>query len=210
MKGLRESNDMTTDPEQMLREARGGAAAAVGRLLELYRRYLTLLARVQIGQRLQGKVDAADLVQETFLDAHRNFATFRGGTEGEFVAWLRHILAANLADLLRRYLGSKGRDVRLEREIRDAIDQSSVLLDRGLIASQSSPSEQAARREQAVLLADALGELPDAYREVIVLRHLEGLTFPDVARRMERSLDSVEKLWMRALVQLRKIMGAAT
>jgi RNA polymerase sigma-70 factor (ECF subfamily) len=198
---------MTTAPEQLLQEARAGDAAAVGRLLELYGRYLTLLARVQIGQRLQGKVDAADLVQDTFLDAHRNIARFRGTTEAELVCWLRQILAAKLADLLRRYFGTKGRDVRLEREIREAIDQSSVLLDRGLIAAQSSPSQQAANREQAVLLADALGELPDNYREVIVLRHLEGLTFPDVALRMERSVDSVEKLWMRALVQLRQIMG---
>jgi RNA polymerase sigma-70 factor (ECF subfamily) len=197
-------------PEDLFQEARGGDPAAVGRLFELYRRYLTLLARVQIGQRLQGKVDPADLVQDTFLDAHRGFARFRGTTEAELVAWLRQILAANLADLLRHYLGTKGRDVRLEREIREAIDQSSVLLDRGLIASQSSPSQQAVNREQAVLLADALGELPDNYREVIVLRHLEGLTFPEVARRMERSVDSVEKLWMRALVQLRQIMGAAT
>ena len=176
----------------------------------MYRRYLTLLARVQIGQRLQGKVDAADLVQDTFLDAHRNFARFRGASEGELVGWLRQILAAKLADLLRRYLGTRGRDVRLERGIREAIDQSSVLLDRGLVAHQSSPSQQAARREQAVLLADALGELPDSYREVIVLRHLEGLTFPEVARRMARSVDSVEKLWMRALAQLRQRMQGVT
>jgi RNA polymerase sigma-70 factor, ECF subfamily len=198
---------MTMAPEQLLQEARAGDATAVGRLLELYERYLTLLARLQIGQRLQGKLDPADLVQDTFLDAHRNFARFRGLTEAEFVSWLRQILAAKLADLLRYYLGAKRRDVRLEREIREAIDRSSILLDRGLIAPESSPSQQAAHREQAVLLADALDKLPDNYREVIVLRHLEGLTFPEVARRMERSVDSVEKLWMRALVQLRQIMG---
>ena len=62
-------------------------------------------------------------------------------------------------------------------------------------------------REQSVELADALALLPEAYRDVLVLRHLEGLTFPEVARRMERSVDSVEKLWMRALVQLRQKMG---
>jgi RNA polymerase sigma-70 factor (ECF subfamily) len=201
---------MTADPELLLQEARGGDAATVGRLLELYRRYLTLLARVQIGQRLQGKVDAEDLVQETFLEAHQNFGRFRGTSEPELVRWLRQILAANLADLLRRYLGAQGRDVRLEREIEDAFDRSSVLLDRGLVAQQSSPSQQAARREQAVLLADALEQLPADYREALVLRHLEGLTFPEVARRMGRSLDSVEKLWMRGLAQLRQIMGAAT
>jgi RNA polymerase sigma-70 factor (ECF subfamily) len=197
---------MTLDPEQLLQEVRGGDAATLGRLLEVYRRYLSLLARVQIGRHLQGKVDASDIVQETFLEAHRNFPRFRGSSEGELVRWLRQILATRLADLLRRYLGAQGRDVRLEREIEDAFDRSSVLLDRGLVAPQSSPSQQAARREQGVLLADALGELPDDYREVIVLRHLEGLTFPEIAGRMGRSLDSVEKLWMRGLARLRQVM----
>lgn len=200
---------MTVDPEVLLQEARAGDAATLGRLLELYRRYLALLARVQIGHRLQGKVDASDIVQETFLEAHRNFPRFRGTSEGELVRWLRQILAANLADLLRRYLGARARDVRLEREIEDAFDRSSVLLDRGLVARQSSPSQQAERREQAVILADALDQLPDDYRDVLVLRHLEGLTFPQVAERMGRSLDSVEKLWMRGLARLRQIMGGA-
>jgi RNA polymerase sigma-70 factor (ECF subfamily) len=198
---------MTADPERLLQEARAGDAASLGRLLELYRHYLALLARVQIGQRLQGKADASDLVQETFLDAHRNFSQFQGASEAQLVYWLRQILAAKLADLLRRYLGTQGRDVRLEREIEKALDHSSIALDQALVAQQSSPSQQAARREQAVLLADALGQLPDHYREVIVLRNLEGLTFPEVARRMGRSLDSVEKLWLRALAQLRQVLG---
>jgi len=200
---------MTPDPEHLLQEARAGNTATLGQLLECYRRYLALLARVQIGQRLQGKVDASDLVQETFLEAHRNFPRFQGTSEGQFVGWLRQILATTMADLLRRYLGTQGRDVRLEREIGDAFDRSSLLLGQGLVTGQPSPSQQASRREQAVLLANALGELPDDYREVIVLRHLEGLTFPEVAQRMERSLDSVQKLWMRSLAQLRQIMGAS-
>ena len=201
---------MTADPEHLLLEARAGDVATLGGLLELYRRYLTLLAREQIGQRLQSKVDASDIVQETFLEAHRNFARFRGTGEAEFLAWLRQILAARLADVLRRYLGTQGRNVRLEREIEDAFDHSSVVFERGLEAPQSSPSQQAARAEQAVLLANALTQLPEAYRQVIVLRHLEGLTFPEVARRMGRSLDSVEKLWMRALARLRQLLGGPT
>src|SRR5438105_15042026 len=108
---------MTAEPEHLLRQARAGDAGPLGELLELYRRYLAVLARVQIGQRLQGKVDASDLVQETFLEAHQNFARFRGTSEAELVRWLRQILAGNLADLFRRYLGTQGRDVRLEREI---------------------------------------------------------------------------------------------
>jgi RNA polymerase sigma-70 factor (ECF subfamily) len=197
----------TVAPEQLLNDARSGDAAKLGDLLEVYRRYLALLARLQIGQHLQGKVDAEDIVQETFLEAHRNFPTFRGTSEGEFICWLRRILAGKLADMVRRYLGTQGRDVRLEREIDHGLDRSSVMLGQGLISPQASPSQHAAHREQAVLLADALQELSPDYREVLVLRHLEGMTFPEVAKRMNRSLDSVEKLWMRGLVKLRQAFG---
>jgi RNA polymerase sigma-70 factor (ECF subfamily) len=195
------------DPEALLQAARGGDGAARGRLLELYRNYLLLLARFQIGRRLQGKVEPADLVQETFLEAHRHFERFRGHTEGEFVAWLRQILAGTFANLLRHYLGTRQRDVRRERDLAAELDQSSRLLDAALMAKGSSPSQRAARREQAVLLADALERLPADCREVIVLRHLEGLPFAEVARRMGRSLDVVKKLWPRALARLRDLMG---
>jgi RNA polymerase sigma-70 factor (ECF subfamily) len=198
-----------SDPEALLRQARAGDSAALGQLLELYQNYLLLLARVQIGRRLQSKIDAADLVQETFLEAHRHFAQFRGTTEEELVSWLRHILAANLANLVRRYYGTRRRDIRLERELSAELDQSSRLLDQGLVAERSTPSQQAARREQAVLLADALRRLPDDYREVLILRHLEELSFPELARRLGRSVGSVQKLWVRGLAELRRVLGGS-
>jgi RNA polymerase sigma-70 factor (ECF subfamily) len=197
---------MTPDADQLIQQARTGDAD-LGPLLELYRSYLRLLARVEIGRRLQGKVDASDLVQETFLEAHRNFPRFQGTSEPQLIAWLRQILAAKVANLLRHYLGTQGRDVRLERDLAAEVDNSSRLLGAELMANLSSPSQQAARREQAVLLANALDRLPDDYREVIVLRHLEGLRFPEIAERMGRSLDSVQKLWLRGLTRLRQVFG---
>jgi RNA polymerase sigma-70 factor (ECF subfamily) len=197
------------NPEQMIQEARAGTSTALGPLLDLYRNYLRLLARVEIGRRLQGKLDASDLVQETFLEAHRNFAQFRGTSEPQFVSWLRQILAARVANLLRHYLGTQGRDVRLEQGLAANLDNSSRMLGEDLVAALSSPSQQAVRREQAVLLANALERLPEDYREVIVLRHLEGLSFPEVARRMGRTLDSVQKLWLRGLARLRQVFGEA-
>jgi RNA polymerase sigma-70 factor, ECF subfamily len=194
--------------EALLARARGGDDGALGLLLERYRAYLTLMARLQIGRRLQGKADPADMVQEAFLEAARHFPQFRGATEPELAAWLRQILATCMAHLVRRYYGTQARDVRLERLLEDELDQSSRALDRGLMAEQSTPSQHVSRREQAVLLADALARLPTDYREVIILRHLEGLTFPEVAVRMERTLDSVEKLWVRALPRLRRALGA--
>jgi RNA polymerase sigma-70 factor (ECF subfamily) len=197
------------DCEALLREARAGAEGALGRLLERYRGYLTLLARVQIGRRLQGKADHDDLVQDAYLEASRYFVGFRGDSEHELTTWLRRILATCLAHLVRRYLGTQARDAQLERALEDDLGESSRALDMGLVAEQSTPSQRASRREQAVLLADALNRLPPDYREVLILRHLEELTFPEVAARMRRSLDSVEKLWARALPRLRRAFGEA-
>ena len=191
-------------PEELIEAAVTGDDGAFGRLLARYSNYLTLLARVEVGRRLQGKLDPADLVQETFLEAHRHFPTFRGTTEPEFVGWLRRILAGVLANTVRRYFGTKARDPRLEEELQVGFDQSSCILAGQLISPGSSPSEAAARREQAVLFADALDRLSEEYREVIVLRHLEGLTFTAVGERMGRSVDSVEKIWLRAVAKLRK------
>jgi len=196
-----------SDPQVLIVQAKAGAAGALGSLLDLYRNYLRILASIEIGRRLQGKIDASDLVQETFLEAHRNFPKFRGAEEAQLLNWLRQILAARVANLVRHYFGTQGRDVRLEQELALALDHSSRLLGGQLAAALASPSEQAAQREQAVLLADALGQLGEDYRNVIVLRNLEGLTFPEVARRMNRTQDSVEKLWLRALACLRRTMG---
>jgi RNA polymerase sigma-70 factor (ECF subfamily) len=196
--------------QELLLEAREGNSGRLGELLECYRRYLSILARVQLGQRLQGKLDASDLVQDVFLEAHRHFPQFAGTTEGQFLAWLRQILAATMANLIRRYLGTQGRDIRLERELANELAHSSRVLDGALVAQVSSPSQQASKREQAVLLADALTELPEDYREVVLLRNLHGLSFPEVAERMGRTVDSVEKLWLRALIRLRQKMGTPT
>jgi RNA polymerase sigma-70 factor, ECF subfamily len=198
-----------SSPEELLPRARVGEGQALGKLLEFYRGYLCLLARVQLGRRLQGKVDPADLVQETFLEAHQNWGRFRGTTEAELLRWLRRILATQTADLMRRFLGSRCRDVRLERELASELDRSSQDLDGGLLAKQDSPSQQVVQREQGVLLANTLGLLPPDYREVLILRHLEGLTFPEVAQRMGRTLDAVKSLWTRALGRLRNSLKSA-
>jgi len=188
----------------LLSAARAGDVESLGKLLEVHRSYLLLLARIQIGRRLQGKVDAPDLVQDAFLEAHRNFGRFQGSTGETLLAWLRQILAGQLAHLVRRYCGTLARDVKMERTIEDELSHSSGLLDRGLVDKQESPSNEASRREQALLLADALERLPEDYREVIILRQLEGLSFAEVAGRMSRSVDSVQKLWVRALDRLRR------
>jgi len=196
-------DELGFDPELLLVLAKAGDGQALGRLLERYRNYVGLLVRLQVGRRLRTKVDVEDLLQEISLEIHRKITLFRGGSEREFLTWTRRLIGSILANQVRHYLGTKGRDARLERALVDELDHSSRALNEGLIASQSSPSQQAVRREQAVLLADALNDLPEDYREVIILRQLEGLSFPDVARRTGRTEDSVKNVWLRALARLR-------
>jgi RNA polymerase sigma-70 factor (ECF subfamily) len=197
------------DPEQLLAEARLGKAECLGTLLELYRNYLHLLARMQLDLHLRARASASDVVQETFLDACRDFGQFRGRTEAELLAWLRQILVCNLARLVQQQLRTQKRDRRREVSLDQhlaALDRSSAALEAALRGGQSSPSARAQRRERAALLANQLARLPADYRDVILLRNLEGLPFEEVARRLGRSAGAVRVLWVRALDQLRQLL----
>jgi RNA polymerase sigma-70 factor, ECF subfamily len=196
--------DADLDPQRLLALAKDGDGVALGRLLERYHNYISVLIRIQVGRRLSRKVDAEDLFQEIGLEVHRKIAIFRGSSEREFLTWVRRIIGSILANQIRHFLGTKCRDLRLERGLVEELDRSSLVLSANLVAPESTPSRQAVRREQAVILSDALQELPEDYREVIILRHLEDLSFPDVARRMGRTEDSVKNVWVRALARLRR------
>jgi RNA polymerase sigma-70 factor (ECF subfamily) len=193
------------DPLHLIKRARGGDESALGELLQLYRPYLMLLARLKADRQLQAKLDDSDLVQDTCLSAHRDFADFRGASEPEFTAWLREIMAHVAANWARDHRRQR-RDVRRERQLHYLLDQSSLMLERALVDPDPSPSQSAVRRERAVLLANALDELPDDYREVLVLRELEGKSLDEVAEAMGRTPNAAQKLWARALVQLRRRM----
>jgi RNA polymerase sigma-70 factor (ECF subfamily) len=183
-------------------------AEVLDRLLESYRNYLRLLARTGIGDTLRGKADPSDLVQEALLKAHQSFAQFHGRTEAELAAWLRQILARNLADLVRRYRGTAARQVTRERSLEALLDESSEALGRLLAADEPSPSEAAQRRELSVVLADALADLSTDYRDVLVLRSIEERDWDDVAQRMGRTPGAVRLLWARALKRLRPLIEA--
>jgi RNA polymerase sigma-70 factor (ECF subfamily) len=196
------------DPLQLLVRARGGDEVARGELLQLYRPYLSLLARLKTSRLLQAKLDDSDLVQDTCLSAHRDFAQFRGATEHEFTAWLREIMAHTAANWVRDHRRRR-RDVRLERRMYDVLNESSQMLERAIASPDSSPSQRAERRERAVLLANALSDMSPDYREVLVLRELEGKSLREAAEAMGRTPNAVQKLWARALVQLRRQMQSA-
>jgi RNA polymerase sigma-70 factor (ECF subfamily) len=198
------------DPEHPLAEVQQGRGEHLGTLLELYRNYLHLLARTQIDLHLRGRVSPSDVVQETFLQACRHFRRFRGSSEQELLAWLRRILINCLARVVEKQVKARKRDVRREVSLyrhRKAVESSSAAVEAALAGQHSSPSAQAQRRELAARVAEQLAKLPEAYREVIVLRNLEGLPFEEVGRRMGRSAGAVRVLWLRALDRFRQLNG---
>ncbi len=181
------------------------AAPDQGALLERYRDYLRLLARLQLPTQVQGKLDASDIVQQTLLRAFERLEQLRGQSEGEIAGWLRRILATTLANAIRD-LGRQKRDAGLERSIEAALDRSSACLENWLAAEQSSPSEQAQRNEQVLDLARGLAELPETIREVVILRHCQGWTVEAIGQHLHRSRASVASLLRRGLKQLREFL----
>jgi RNA polymerase sigma-70 factor (ECF subfamily) len=198
--------DLQTDTEFLLILAKAGYSPALVRLLERYRRTLAEQARGQIGRRLRVKLDVEDLLQEVSLEACRDIGKFRGNTEREFLRWLRSILDAILLNQVRHYCGTARRNLQKERRLAEAAD-STMGLEADPVAPDTSPSQRAVKHERASRLEEAIETLPALYREVIVLRHLEGLSFAEVARRMDRTEDGVKNMWVRALRRLRGLLG---
>ncbi|MFK8112461.1 MAG: sigma-70 family RNA polymerase sigma factor [Rubripirellula sp.] len=194
---------------RMLMDAKGGDTESLGRLLQSYQNYLKLLARAQLDDKVRGRVSPSDVVQETMLEAHCDFAKFRGNSDGEFFAWLRKILVNNLARAVERHVLTAKRDVRREvsrLKINASLDRSAMKLEAMLADHRPSAESDATVQEQLVELANALAGLSPEYRDVIVMRHLEGIPFADIAKRMERSSGATRMLWLRAIEQLRGLM----
>jgi RNA polymerase sigma-70 factor, ECF subfamily len=187
---------------RLIAAARQEQPGAVDDLLAIYRNYLRLLARTWIDTAIKAKADGSDMVQETMMAAHASFDQFRGGTEQELVAWLRQILARNVAMLSRRYRAER-RQAKREVSLDALLHSSSATLDSFVADEASSPSHAYQQRERAVVLADALAELSSDHREVIVLRSFQELEWDEVAEKMGRSRNAVRVLWARALKQLR-------
>jgi RNA polymerase sigma-70 factor (ECF subfamily) len=174
--------------------------------LERYREYLRLLARLQMDPQLRAKLDPSDVVQETLIQAHEKKDTFRGTSDGELAAWLRKILANNLAQALRRF-GRQKRDLALERSLELAVEASSAVLEEWLAKDGSGPPQQAERNEGLERLALALARLPDAQREALELRHLQGRSVAEIGRQMGRSEASTAGLLRRGLKQMREFLA---
>jgi RNA polymerase sigma-70 factor (ECF subfamily) len=187
----------------LIGRARRGDEAALGRLLEENRAALLAEAERQLRRRLAARVDSADIIQQTFLEAHRGFERFEGHSEVQFASWLRTILNRNIAGQLRDHTRVAKRDLRRERSLDDNRGGGEPLR-RKIVAGQSTPSQRAMRAEDFARLAVALGTLTKDQREAVRLRHLEGWPLARIAERLGRTPAAAAGLIKRGVQALRE------
>jgi RNA polymerase sigma-70 factor (ECF subfamily) len=180
-----------------LEAARAGSSEAVGKLFEACRQYLILIANQEVDAPLAVKISPSDLVQETFLKAHREFPQFGGHSEAALHHWLRRILLNAMGDATRRFQADK-RDLAREVPSAGAGKQAP--------AAGASPSSVVSAREQDDLLQDAIARLPAERQQVILWRNYDRLPFEEIGRRLGRSAEAARKLWARALEELQALL----
>ena len=176
---------------------------AIDAALEQYRQYLHLLARMQLDSYLTGKIDLSGVVQQTLFEAHRMASEFRSVPADRRTFWLRRVLANNLADEIRKLRTDK-RDARREISLDAAIEDSSQRLELSLHSADPTPSDALCRQEDVLKLADAVGQLPEAQREALVLHYWQGQRVGEIAEQMGRTRIAVAGLLKRGLQKLRE------
>ncbi|MGB7327735.1 MAG: sigma-70 family RNA polymerase sigma factor [Rubripirellula sp.] len=200
--------DMSTT--QLVVASKQGDNEAFGQLLEQYRGYLLMLSHRYLSEQLRRRVDPADIVQLTFLEAKRDLNAFRGETPAEFAGWLRGMLKNNVATAVTRHITTKKRSVKREVNLAPASpnqDSGAGWLGQ-LPGSTTSPSGVAIRSEAVLALVEALHQLPESQAEAIRLRYMEGLPLADIVERMGKSDTAVAGLLKRGLQKLRTILSA--
>jgi RNA polymerase sigma-70 factor (ECF subfamily) len=188
----------------LLHKARTGSVEALGRLFEACRGYLLTVARQELAAPLRAKVDAADVVQETFIEALRDFAAFRGETGRQLIGWLRGILRHNLADLAKRF-ESRCRCLSQEVSLPDPQRVADARI-RAFRAVGGPICEQLIVQEQRRALDAAMQRLPRLYRRVLQLHFGECCSFAEIGNGLQRSPEAVRKMTCRAVKRLRREM----
>ena len=189
-----------SEASQLIKDARAGSDSSLGLLLGAYRDYLLRIAGERIDSDLRPKLAASDVVQGSMLIATRKFQQFRGETEQEFRAWLVRILSSHLIDGLRRFVDSEKR-----RTNREVSRPGSVL--KRIPAQEESPSRLASLQEEGQRLLLSIESLPGELRDVVHARYLGGLTFPEIATRLQIPVTTCRHRWLEAVENIGLELG---
>jgi RNA polymerase sigma-70 factor (ECF subfamily) len=190
------SNDLS----ELLLRARAGSSDAIGQILQLFRTVLLRAAKRHIPVDIRPKESPSDEVQQTFLEAYRDFPQFSGVSKGDLLGWLSGILRNNCRDIVSAYRDRSKRDIAREVPLDEA--STSNKWQRPSDVVDRSPARRMVAREQSTVLVRAMERLPENQRHILQLRFAEHLTFKEIADRVGSSAEAVRKMLTRALQQL--------
>ena len=191
--------------QQLLDRAGDGNPAALSELLARHRPAMRELVRTHLDLRLAARIDPSDVVQDAQMDLVRRLGDFLDRRPMPFHVWARKTAYERLLDSRRHHLGRAKRSVRRERPMPD---RSSLLVARPLLSREPSPSQMAAANEFEAKVSRAVAGLPDDDREVLLMRHADGLPFPDAAALLGITPAAARKRFGRALIRLQAALAA--
>ena len=204
------SENNSSETEKFLKAAAGGSTPDWGAVLARHRDRLRRMVMLRLDQRLQGRVDPSDVLQEAFLEAAKHLKDYLSRPAMPFYLWLRSITGHKLSALHRQHLGTNMRDAGREVSLyRGSLPEtSSAALAAHLIGQDTRPSEAAVRAERKILLQAALNSMDVIDREVLALRHFEQLSLAEVAQVLDIKEKAAGKRYLRALQRLKNILRA--
>lgn len=205
------SVDNSSETDRLLQRAAGGDEESWGALLTRHEEKLRRMVALRIDQRLQGRIDPRDVIQEAYLEASEHRARYLRQPTIPFVLWLRGIVGNKLRELHRHHLGTQMRNAAREVSLYRGTmpEATSAALAARLLGHATRPSEAAARAEAKALLLAALNAMDPIDREVLTLRHFEQLTPSEAARELGINEKAAGMRYVRAIKRLKDILAAA-
>ena len=202
---MSENSDTT---EELLQSAAQGDKEKWGALLKRHRSRLRRMVALRLDQRLQGRLDASDVIQEAYLEASARLPEYLRQPALPFFLWLRFLTGQKMLELHRRHLGAHMRDAAREVSLyRGALPEtSSAALAAQLLGHDTRPSEAAIRAERKIRLQEALNVMEPLDREVLALRHFEQLNNAETAQALGLQESAASKRYVRALKKLKDIL----
>jgi RNA polymerase sigma-70 factor (ECF subfamily) len=200
---------MTDDMEELLARAEKGDRGALDSLFGRHRERLVWMVRLRLDRRLQGRIDADDVIQETYVEAFERLPDYLRERKLPFFLWLRFLAGQKVLQLHRHHLGAQRRDPRLEVRLHGGPlpEATSVALAHQILGRHTAPSEAAARAELRVKLEEALNEMDPVDREILALRHFEQLTNAEAATELGLEEAAASKRYVRALRRLKGVLA---
>jgi RNA polymerase sigma-70 factor (ECF subfamily) len=197
-----------TNSDELQARLRNGDTTALGELFSLNRERLWRMVSFRLDQRLRGRVDADDVLQEAYLDAAQRIDHYLNNTSMSFFVWLRQIVLQTMIDLHRQHLGAQMRNAAREVSLHGAgyPQATSISLAAHLLGNLTSPSQAAMREEVSIQLEKALDSMSEIDREILALRHFEELTNSEVAEVLDIQQKAASIRYVRALARLKDIL----